>query len=246
MPCRGLPPGSGPTGLGSPAMHHLLPGQNSSPCRALCHRWAGWCLVPRLCAICCAVWGRHLDTVIQKGDGVALAVQNQLSILQSPRHSLSMWQPWPPSCLWTPSSALTFLSSSVSWRHSKPQIQGSTWPKRDQPGAMLRWWPPCLGNRPPSLTGICILSIQACSLVAGVRGWESAQSSICSALLPLRTTGQGTGVEVSGCGGWAKGKWCRKGLWAGWLSLYHGLPPNMGAGECINRRIKWKHLGKKC
>lgn len=88
---------------------------------------------------------------------------------------------WPPSCLWTPSSALTFLSSPVSWRHSKPRSRAAHDPNQNQPGAMLRRWPPCLGNRSPSLTGICILSIQACSLVVGVRG--GSQLSLLSVLL---------------------------------------------------------------
>lgn len=45
------------------------------------------------CVLYAVIFGEGpYDTVIQKDDSLALAAQNQFRILQSPRHSLSLWQ----------------------------------------------------------------------------------------------------------------------------------------------------------
>lgn len=115
------------------------------------------------------------DTVIQKGDSVALDVQTNSASCKAPGILYLNGSCRPPRCRWTPSSTLTILSSSSVGGTAKPRSRAAHYPNLNQPVAMLRRWHPCLGNRPPTLTGICILSIQACSLVVA---WGVGVSSV--------------------------------------------------------------------
>uniref|UniRef100_F7BGI1 Serine/threonine-protein kinase 16 n=1 Tax=Equus caballus TaxID=9796 RepID=F7BGI1_HORSE len=115
------------------------------------------------------------DMVFQKGDSVALAVQNQLNIPQSPSNAAAAG--FNDDC--GPAAAPSHSSPPKSVGGTATLSSGPAhYPNLNKPVATLRRWPLCLGKRPLSFIAIC-------PLYPGLLSYSWGQLSLLSLLLLL-------------------------------------------------------------
>jgi hypothetical protein len=181
-----------------------------------------WCLGKAL-----SIWCSRRVTVWSLLCRVISASHKAPGILQ---HCDSYWLLW---WLWIPSSGLTSLPFSVSWRHCSHQLLASTPPKSDQISGYI-------GK----------MTLKPLSSLIGIP----------SDLLRMALTARGKDggslyILLSYPNTWARSlawvgeKWNRKygsklGCCVHICCVHISLFPDLGAGEYIKRRIKWKEKKK--